>query len=307
MIVASLAAVCLLPSSQTFGASDDEVETTGMIISRTGETLILNSPNGKVTVVLTGETETKDKRGLFGLNDEHMSNTVLIPGLKVKVEGMSDNQGRLTAKEITVDDDDLETAEMIQSGLHPTAEQVAANMQAIEANKKNVATNQGNIEENQQNIAAIQQKMGMNSEQFEKNVKDVEENTNRFTALADYEVKAAATVNFDVGSAKISAQDQEELNKVAQTATGLTGYIIEVTGYADSTGSAATNTKLSEDRAKAVVVYLMQRGNVPVRHIVAPGAMGEYGPVSSNETKAGRAGNRRVEIKVLVNKGITGI
>ena len=307
MIVASLAAVFLLPSSQAFGAKDDEVETTGMIISRTGETLILNSPNGKVTVVLTGDTETKDKRGLFGLNDEHMSNTVLIPGLKIKVEGTSDDQGRLTAKEITVDGDDLETAEMIQSGLHPTAEQVAANMQAIEANKKNVATNQENIEENRQNIAAIQQKIGTNSEQFEKNVKDVEENTNRFTALADYEVKAAATLNFDVGSTKISAQDQEELNKLAQTAIGLTGYIIEVTGYADSTGSPATNTKLSENRAKAVVTYLMQRGNVPVRHIVAPGAMGEYGAVASNETKAGRAVNRRVEVKVLVNKGITGI
>jgi OmpA-OmpF porin, OOP family len=306
-ILASLAAVCLLPSRQAFGASGDEVETKGMIISRTGETLIVNSPNGKVTVVLTGDTETKDNRGLFGLDEEHMSNTVLIPGLKVKVEGMSDDQGRVAAKEITVDGDDLETAEMIQSGLHPTAEQVAANMQAIEANRKNVATNQQNIEANRQNVSTNQQNIGANREQIDKNIKDIEEHTNRFTALADYEVKAAATVNFDVGSTKISAQDQEELNKLAQTATGLTGYIIEVTGYADSTGSAARNTKLSENRAKAVVIYLMQRGNVPVRHIVAPGAMGEYGSVASNETKAGRAGNRRVEVKVLVNKGITGI
>jgi len=306
-ILASLAVACLLPSRQAFGGSGDEVETKGMIISRTGETLIVNSPNGKVTVVLTGDTETKDNTGLFGLDEEHMSNTVLIPGLKVKVEGMFDDQGRVAAKEITVDGDDLETAEMVQSGLHPTAEQVAANMQAIEVNKKNVATNQQSIGANRQNIAANQQNIGANREQIDKNIKDIEEHTNRFTALADYEVKAAATVNFDVGSTKISAQDQEELNKLAQTATGLTGYIIEVTGYADSTGSAARNTKLSENRAKAVVIYLMQRGNVPVRHIVAPGAMGEYGAVASNETKAGRAGNRRVEVKVLVNKGITGI
>ena len=66
------------------------------------------------------------------------------------------------------------------------------------------------------------------------------------------------------------------------------------------------NTKLSEDRAKEVVTYLMQQCGVPSRHIVAPGAMGEYGPASSNETKAGRAENRRVEVKILVNKGITG-
>ena len=98
----------------------------------------------------------------------------------------------------------------------------------------------------------------------------------------------------------------KELKKLAQTAKGLKGYIIEVMGYADSTGSAAMNTKLSEDRARAVVTFLMQQGGVPVRHIVAPGAMGEYGPVAPNETKAGRAENRRVDVKVLLNKGIGG-
>ena len=79
-----------------------------------------------------------------------------------------------------------------------------------------------------------------------------------------------------------------------------------MTGYADSTGSAAINTKLSEERAKAVVTYLFQQCGVPMRHIVAPGAMGEYGPAAPNETKAGRAENRRVEVKILVNKGIAG-
>jgi hypothetical protein len=81
-------------------------------------------------------------------------------------------------------------------------------------------------------------------------------------------------VQFASGSSKVSANYEEELKKLAQTATSLTGYIIEVTGYADATGSAAMNTKLSEDRAKAVINYPMQQGGVPVRHIVAPGAMG---------------------------------
>ena len=98
----------------------------------------------------------------------------------------------------------------------------------------------------------------------------------------------------------------EELKKLAETAKDLKGYILEVTGYADATGGAQMNTKLSENRAKAVVTYLTQQGNVPIRHIVAPGAMGEYGAVAPNETKAGRAENRRVEVKVLVNKGIAG-
>jgi hypothetical protein len=132
-------------------------------------------------------------------------------------------------------------------------------------------------------------------------MKDIQENTDRFTALSEYDIKDATTVRFDVGSSKISAADQEQLRQVAQTAQGLKGYIIEVLGYADSRGSAAINDKLSEDRAKAVIRYLVQQGNVPVRHIVAPGAMGEYGAKAPNETAAGRAENRRVEVKVLVN------
>jgi outer membrane protein OmpA-like peptidoglycan-associated protein len=158
----------------------------------------------------------------------------------------------------------------------------------------------GSSAANQQHIAANQQNIAANSRQIEQNMRDITENTNRLTALRDYDVKGEATVKFDVGSSKISAQDQEELKKLAQTATGLSGYIIAVIGYADSSGSAAMKTKLSEERAKAVATFLIQQGNVPVRHIVAPA------PVATNDTIAGRAENRRVEIKVLVKKSIPG-
>jgi len=302
-IVVSLMALSLFASVSAFGAN---TEVKGMIHSRTGETLIVKTADGNTTVVLTDYTTTKDDRGLFGLEKQRMSNVVLIPGLKVDVDGTSDEQGRVVAKTITVDGDDLETAEMIQSGVHPTAEQVAANVQRLEAHsgqleshKVQLAGQKENIETNQQNIAA-------NKQQIEANIKNIEENTKRFTALSEYDVKGEATVKFGVGSSKISASDQEELKKLAQTATGVTGYIVEVMGYADATGSAAMNTRLSEDRAKAVITYLTQQGGVPIRHIVAPGAMGEYGPTAPNETKAGRAENRRVEVKVLVNKGIAG-
>ena len=302
-IVVSLMALSLFASVSAFGAN---TEVKGMIHSRTGETLIVKTADGNTTVVLTDYTTTKDDRGLFGLEKQRMSNVVLIPGLKVDVDGTSDEQGRVVAKTITVDGDDLETAEMIQSGVHPTAEQVAANVQRLEAHsgqleshKVQLAGQKENIETNQQNIAA-------NKQQIEANIKNIEENTKRFTALSEYDVKGEATVKFGVGSSKISASDQEELKKLAQTATGVTGYIVEVMGYADATGNAAMNTRLSEDRAKAVITYLTQQGGVPIRHIVAPGAMGEYGPAAPNETKAGRAENRRVEVKVLVNKGIAG-
>jgi outer membrane protein OmpA-like peptidoglycan-associated protein len=305
MFVVSLMTVLFVTSVAAFGASDDDANVKGMIIARTGETLIVKTSGGDVTVVLTDDTRTKDNTGLFGLDRAELSSVVLIPGLKVSVDGVSSERG-VTAKTITVDGDDLETAEMIQSGLHPTAEQVAKNVQTlsehdakIETNKVQLAAHKEYIENNKQNIAS-------NKQQIDQNIKDIQENTDRFMALSEYDVKGQATVKFKVGSAKVAPEDEEQLKQLAQTATGLKGYIVEVTGYTDSTGNAAMNTKLSEDRAKAVITYLVQQGAVPVRHIVAPGAMGEYGAAAPNESKDGRAENRRVEVKVLVNKGITG-
>jgi OmpA-OmpF porin, OOP family len=281
-------------------------EVKGMIISRTGETLIVKSGNGNTTVVLTDSTTTKDDRGLFGLEKEHLSSVVLIPGLKVDVDGTADDQGRVVAKTITVDGDDLEASEMIEAGLHPTAEQVAANVKKLEAHQSQLAGHDVQLASHQEGIETNQQNIAANKEQIQKNIGDIEEHEQRFAALTDFDVKGEATVKFTVGSSTISKEDQEVLTKLAETAAGLKGYIVEVMGYADATGSAAMNTRLSEDRAKAVITYLIQQGNVPIRHIVAPGAMGEYGAAAPNETKAGRAENRRVVVKILVNKGIAG-
>jgi len=292
--------------ASVFAFAGDNAKIKGMITNRTGETLIVKSEEGTTTVVLTDDTRTRDKKGLFGLDRQQLSNVVLIPGLKVDVDGSADDAGRFVAKTITVDGDDLEAAEMIQSGLHPTAEQVAANVQTLEAHSGELASHGVQLASQKENIQTNQQDIAANKQRIEQNIKDIEDNSQRFTALSDYDVKGQATVKFNVGSSSVSAADQEELNKLAQTATGLTGYIVEVMGYADSTGNAAMNTKLSEDRAKAVVTYLIQQGNIPIRHIVAPGAMGEYGAAAPNETKAGRAENRRVEVKILVNKGIAG-
>ncbi|HET6177229.1 MAG TPA: OmpA family protein [Candidatus Sulfotelmatobacter sp.] len=301
----SLVALVLLASLAALGASDDEANVKGMIIARTGETLIVKTSGGNVTVVLADDTRTKDNTGLFGLDRTELSSVVLIPGLKVSVDGVSSERG-VTAKTITVDGDDLETAELIEAGLHPTAEQVAANVQALQAHQQQIASHDVQLAAQKENIETNQQNIATNKQQIAENIKDIEENTQRFMALSEYDVKGQATVSFEVGNSKIDAKEQIELKELANTATRLKGYIIEVTGYTDSTGNAAMNTKLSEDRAKAVITYLVQQGEVPVRHIVAPGAMGEYGAAAPNETQAGRAENRRVEVKVLVNKGITG-
>src|SRR5262249_4617077 len=105
VMLASTVTLCLMASVSAFAAQGDKAEIQGMITSRTGETFVVKTANGYPTVFITDETVTKDDKGLFGLDKEQMSNVVLIPGLKVKVEGIYDYAGRVTAKTITVDGD----------------------------------------------------------------------------------------------------------------------------------------------------------------------------------------------------------
>jgi OmpA-OmpF porin, OOP family len=83
--------------------------------------------------------------------------------------------------------------------------------------------------------------------------------------------------------------------------------MIEVKGYASSTGSVALNQKLSEDRADGVTNILIQQAQIPLTRMLAPGAMGESEQVSSNDMEEAQAANRRVVVRVLQNKAIAGI
>jgi len=127
---------------------------------------------------------------------------------------------------------------------------------------------------------------------------------NAFLILPSLTHKGEAIVYFPIGSKTISRQDKAALTDLAHTAANLTGYLVEVKGFADSSGSPAMNQRLSKDRAQEVIAFLIQNCNIPVRRIVAPGAMGEADPAAPNETAQGRSANRRVEVKVLVNRGL---
>jgi OOP family OmpA-OmpF porin len=290
-IVVGLLAVCFGVLLSAY-AQGEKTKVKGLITARTGDTIVLKTTDGsKMTVTLDDDTKVQQPKGL-GIRKKQMSAAVLIPGLKVSVDGTSQDDTHVLAKSITFDGDDLETAEMIQAGLSPTEQKVAANQQNIAKNKQDIAANQKNISSNKAAIDA--------------NAAEAAESSKRFSELSDYDTKAQLDVHFASGSSEISEADQEALKKLAQNAVSLTGYIIQVKGFADSSGNAAMNQNLSMERAQNVIAFLLQNCNVPVRHIVAPGAMGEAAPVASNETTAGRAENRRVEVKVLLNKGLAG-
>ena len=250
----------------------------GIITARSGDTMTLKTDQGSVVAVLTANTDVSARKGRLGLIRKDAAATALIPGLKVGVEGVGDDTGRLIATKVRFLSGDLETARAIQAGLAETEAQVAANQEGIEANKQAI----GGLQEGQ---ARLGQRMGQ---------------------LGDYDITLEAAVYFEVGSAAISEEGARALAEIAARAKEVQGYMIGVEGYADATGGASINQKLSLDRSQAVVNWLAQNGGIPFFRMLAPGAMSTAKPAASNETAEGRAQNRRVVVRVLVNRGIAG-
>ena len=103
-------------------------------------------------------------------------------------------------------------------------------------------------------------------------------------------------ITFATDSAVVEPRFDPVLNDVADVFMTYPATLIDIVGHADSRGSDAYNLALSERRANAVASALMARGVNGDRFYVA--GMGERAPIASNDTDAGRAANRRVEIRV---------
>src|SRR5271156_4857727 len=306
-VVTGLLAVFLLALGTPFaGAKDkDKVKGKGVITQSSGGTLTVETDEGTTTVTVTSDTKVQHPIGL-GARKKQVGQEALIPGLKLKYEGTGD-QNAVTAETITFDKDDLTLAKVIQAGLNPVAQQQSMNMAKYQANKEatdaELAANKADIAAHQQEIEATKQEIAANQQ----GIQEVAQATQkRFSDLATWYVKGETTVHFQVGDSAISGADQQAIANLAQHALTYTGFVIEVRGYADSTGKLGDNQQLSKERVQAVVAYLLQDCHVPTKNISAPGAMGVANPAASNEDASGRAENRRVDIKLLVNKGVAG-
>ncbi|MDN5782240.1 MAG: OmpA family protein, partial [Luteimonas sp.] len=105
------------------------------------------------------------------------------------------------------------------------------------------------------------------------------------------------SVTFAFDKSEVQPQFYPVLDNVAGTLQQYNQTIIEVAGHTDSVGSDAYNQQLSQKRADAVASYLNSRGIMRDRMITV--GAGETRPVASNDTDAGRASNRRVEITLV--------
>lgn len=118
--------------------------------------------------------------------------------------------------------------------------------------------------------------------------------------LDNYKPLSDVSVTFAFDKAVLTASDKKELDEVANSLTSARGYILEVTGGTDSIGAADYNYQLSQRRADAVANYLQTKYNIPPHKFYLVG-IGKDQQVASDKTAAGRAKNRRVQIRLLSN------
>lgn len=263
----------------------------GVINGRSGATMTIQTQDsGKVTVLLTPDTQVLEPEGLF--RKKHLNMTALVPGLQVDVKGNVNAQNQLVADTVSFHGSALMTAEDIQAGITPAEQQLQAQEQQIQ--------------QQQAQLKAEQQASAEHAAEIAANKAAIVAANKRFGELADYNILGEVTVLF--GNDKVNIEDQykPQLLTLAQQAKGITAYIIQVKGYASKVGSAALNQRLSSERAENVTNFLEQQGQIPLTNMLAPGAMGTSRQVAPDTSAEGQAENRRVVVRILQNKGIAG-
>jgi outer membrane protein OmpA-like peptidoglycan-associated protein len=288
-----------LAFSATALAETAKVE--GLIVGRSGDEIIIEYASGaELAFQLTDATDVSQVGGPFKARRTKMSMAALIPGLKVKAEGTYTEARRLVATKITFSGDDLEHAQIAEAGMRETKLQVQQNKEELARQNAELKAQREALEKQKAELLEQQAKIAENKVA-------IDAAAARFGQLDDYYILDELTVHFGNGLTKVDAKYDDQLVALAEKAKTVEGYVIEVTGYASSAGSASVNQKLSEDRAENVTNIILQKGHIPLTRILAPGAMGESHQVGTDKTTEGQAENRRVVVRVLQNKAITGL
>jgi OOP family OmpA-OmpF porin len=289
--IATLALIgTLMPVSL---AAEETVKVEGLIKGRSGELVILQTKeNPDLVVELKDDTDVGQLEGMLKARNKKMSMVALIPGLAIKVEGHYLGS-RLIAQTVRFKGNDLKRAEAIEAGMHETKAQVQQNEEELAKQKAELEAQKQALQQQEAKVAA--------------NKAAIDAAVARFGQLDDYYILDEVTVYFANGKVKVDPKYTSQLMALVEKAKTINGYMIEVKGYASSTGNAASNQKLSEDRADNVTNILLQQGKAPLTRMLAPGAMGESDQIGNAKTPEGEAENRRVVVRVLQNKAIAGV
>ncbi len=268
----------------------------GVVVSKESEsTFVVRDSVGVDTRVNVAPNASIKNNATFG-GDKYPVGS-LVRGLNVKIEGRGDTAGSLAASKVRFDKSNLQTAQSIDARVAPAEERLTA----AEQNAQRVS---GQIDELMAISNAARGGARAAQDTADAAVAGVNATNQRISALDEFVVQSTATVNFRVNSAVLSTEGKASLDEVAATAASLRGYTIEVTGFASAEGSTSRNKELSKRRAQAVIDYMVENHNIPLRRIGTSYGFGELQAVADNSTREGREANRRVEVKLLVSRGL---
>ena len=286
-------------------SSGEKMKIKGVVTRRDADTFTVRDINGVDTVVRLSDRTSVKSSGGFLRSGTNYGQTNILRGLNLEVEGRGGSNGELNAEKIRFNESDLRTARAVESRATPLEERASATEGRLTEVEQNAQKLSGQLDE----LAAVSNaaRGGAKAAQATADaaVSGVNATNDRISALDDYVPQETAAVNFRTGSAVLNADAKTKLDEIATKALNAKGYVLEVTGFADSTGGTEMNRRLSQRRADAVIRYLVENHQIPLRRIVTPYGFGETNPVADNKTREGRTQNRRVEVKVLVSKGLT--
>jgi outer membrane protein OmpA-like peptidoglycan-associated protein len=248
----------------------------GVVISRDADVFTIRDRTRQDYQVLITDNTSIKTHGGFLRSGKRYPVTDILRGLIVEVEGKGDAQGQLVADKIRFNESDMRAAITSDTRVSP-----------VEANMERVA---GQMDE----LYAV-------AAEARAEVKAVNE---RVSALDDYDVQETVAVTFRTNSAILSPEAKQSLDELAAKTATAKAFMIEVAGHTDSTGGDAKNFRLSRARADAVVQYLAVQHKIPLRRFVTPMGYGKTEAVADNTTAAGREQNRRVEVKMIINRGL---
>ena len=285
----------------------EKTKMSGLILSRDGDLMrVRDKKSHEVITVSIGDAtqiERKNHKLPFYRHTD-MDVTALLPGLTIEAKGVANSKGQLDASKIlfTPDDFAIEVAQQQQVLANQTAAQNAQSTANQAAKAAGAAQSSADQAQNAADQATLQaEAAGVVGLADAAAIAALDQ---RVSDLDDYKIESENDVYFDRDSAVLKEEAKPALADLAKLAKSLPGYLIEISGYASNTLGSKTDQQLSEERAATVARYFYEVQNIPMRRILIPVGYGSTHAVASNAHPVGREINRRVDVKVLVNKSL---
>jgi len=305
----------LLITSSAFAATGktrqltpgERAKMSGLIMSRDGDLVrVRDKKSHEVITVSIGDATQIERRShkLPFYRHTDMDVTALLPGLTIEAEGVANSNGHLEATKISFTPDDfaIEVAQQQQVLANKAAAQNArstANQAATAAGAAQSSADQAQNAADQANSQAEAAAVVGLTDAAAIGAVD-----QRVSELDDYKIESENDVFFDRDSAVLKDEAKPALADLAKLAKSFHGYLIEIAGYASNALGSKADQELSEERAAAVARYFYEVQNIPMRRILIPVGYGSTHPLASNAKAEGRELNRRVDVKVLINKSV---